>query len=100
MKLDVMVAQAIVWARTIETMLHSSGPWLFRTSAGFTPAHRVLDQERSEIVFIGMAEPSSDGVVELYCHDRMVAITEVSFDDGQRIRWVFRVNSLSSSRLT
>lgn len=98
MKLDMMVAQAVVWARTVETMLHSSGPWLFRTSAGFTPAHRVLDQERSEIVFIGMAEPSPDGTVELWTGDQMVTVTTVDLTARSRIVWrlsLRRMNSVS-----
>ncbi len=98
MTLDVRVAQAIIWARTIETALHSSGPWLFRTSAGFTPAHRVLDQERSEIVFIGMAEPSSDGAVELWTGDQMVTVTTVDLTSRSKIIWrlsLRRMNSVS-----
>lgn len=88
MKLDVRVAQAVVWARTIETALHSSGPWLFRTSTGFTPAHRILDQERSEIVFIGLARPSTDGVVELWTGDRMVTMATTDFTQGNnKITW-------------
>lgn len=88
MKLDVMVAQAIVWARTIETMLHSSGPWLFRTSAGFTPALRILDQDRSEIIFMGLAKPSPDGVVELWTGDQMVTMATTDFTQGNnKITW-------------
>lgn len=88
MKLDEKVAQAIVWARTIETMLHSPGPWLFRTPTGFTPAHRVLDQDRSEIVFIGLAQPSPDGVVELWTGDQMVTMAPADCTRGSnKITW-------------
>ena len=87
MKLDTMVAQAVMWARTIETVLHSPGPWLFRTSTGFTPAHRILDQERSEIVFIGLARPSADGVVELWTGDRMVTMATTDFTQESKIVW-------------
>lgn len=87
MKLELMVGRTVAWARIVERALHDGGPWTFRTSAGTTPAHRVIDRERAEIVFTGIARPSQDGVVELYAHEDFVTMTTADFGKGEKLTW-------------
>lgn len=87
MDLELLVNQSIAWAHAIEAVLHGSGPWTFRTASGITPAHRVVDSHRGEIVFTGIAQPSQDGMVELWSGVGMVTVSPADFGKGERITW-------------
>lgn len=87
MKLELMVSRTVAWARTIERALHHRGPWYFRTTEGITPAHRIIDRERAEIVFTGIARPSADCVVELLAGGDFVTMTTADFSKGEKITW-------------
>lgn len=87
MKLDQMVSSMVAWATTVERALHEPGPFTFRTSAGTTPAHRIIDHDRAEIIFTGVARPSCDGTVELHAGHIFLAVTVVDFSKGDQIRW-------------
>jgi len=87
MALDELVNMSIVWAHTIERALHDPGPWVFRTHEGNTPAHRIFDHNKGEIVFTGVARPSLDGMVELWAGGHMVTMAPVDFNKGERIVW-------------
>lgn len=93
MKLELMVGRTVAWARIVERALHDGGPWTFRTSAGTTPAHRVIDRERAEIVFTGVAQPTPDGVVELYAADDFVTMTTADFGKGEKLTWRLSLRS-------
>jgi hypothetical protein len=87
MKLELMVGRTVAWARVIERALHEDGAWTFRTSEGTTPAHRVIDRERAEIVFTGIVRPSADGVVELHAAGDFVTMATADFSKGERLTW-------------
>lgn len=87
MRLELMVSQAVAWARVIERAVHDPGPWSFRTSSGTTPAHRIIDRERAEIVFTGVALPASDGAVELYAGGDFVTVMPMDFSQGNKVSW-------------
>lgn len=87
MTLDRMVSQTVAWAHTVERALHEPGPFTFRSATGTTLAHRIVDQERAEIVFTGIAAPSPDGMVELLAGHILLAVTMIDFSKGDRITW-------------
>lgn len=87
MTLEMMVGRTVAWARTIEQALHDSGPWTFRTAAGITPANRIIVPDAMEIIFMGLVRPAPDGIVELWCRDRMVTLTTADFSKGDKITW-------------
>jgi hypothetical protein len=87
MKLELMVSRTVAWARIVERALHDSGPWTFRTAAGITPADRLIDREKAEIIFTGIARPSADGVVELYSAGDFVTMTTADFTKGDKLTW-------------
>lgn len=87
MRMDWLVSQALAWAHVIECALHDSGPWSFRTSAGSTPAHRLFDRERCEIIFSGLVAPSADRVIELWSGERFVTMTMADITQGDQLTW-------------
>lgn len=87
MKLELMVSRTVAWARAVERALHEPGPWTFRTSEGTTPAHRIIDRDRAEIVFTGVARPSQSGIVELCADGEFVSLAMADFSKGDRITW-------------
>ena len=86
MDLEMLVARSVAWAHMIERALHDQGPWTFRTAGGITPAHRIIERHRGEIVFTGITRPAVDGVVELWAGERMVTVTSAE-TEGSRITW-------------
>jgi hypothetical protein len=87
MKMELAVSQALTWARIVERAFHDPGPWTFKTASGVTPAHRVKDPVRSEIVFTGMVSPSPDGFVELCSQNEMVTVAQADLTRGEAITW-------------
>jgi hypothetical protein len=87
MKLELLATQAVTWARTVERAVHDPGPWTFRTAGGITPAHRLLDPDRAEIIFTGLIRPCQDGDVELWCRDGLVSVTIADLTKGHRLTW-------------
>jgi hypothetical protein len=87
MKLELLVSRMVVWTRMIERVLHDPGPWSFRTAGGSTPAHRILDRDRGEIIFMGIARPSSDGIVELWAGEEFVSMTAVDLTREEELTW-------------
>lgn len=85
MKLELLASQAVAWARTVERAVHDPGPWTFRTCKGTTPAHRLRDAERAEVVFTGLIR--SAGPVELWCRNDLVSVTTVDRTEGDRLTW-------------
>lgn len=87
MDLELIVNRSVAWAHAIEMALHDPGPWTFRTASGTTPAHRVIDGHHGEIVFTGVVSPCEDRMVELWSSGRMVTVSPIDFDKGERVRW-------------
>lgn len=88
MTLELMVARTVAWARVIERALHDkSDDWTFRTAGGITPASRLIDRDRAEIIFTGVVRPSPDGLVELCSGDDTVTLTTADLSKGDRISW-------------
>lgn len=87
MKIELMVSRTVAWARAVERALHEPGPWTFRTSGGTTPAHRIIDRDRAEIIFTGVARPSHDGIVELHANGEFVSLATADFSKGDRVTW-------------
>lgn len=90
MSMDLTVNRLVAWAMILEKTLHGDGPWTFRTSAGTTPAHRLIDREKEEILFIGQVVPAADGMVELWQGEELVTLTRADFELGQSITWRLR----------
>lgn len=96
--LELMANQAVTWAHTLERAVHDPGPWQFRTAAGSTPAHRIVDHERGEIVFVGHIRAyHQDSVVELWCGEELVSVMLADFTMGDRVTWKIRVTSAAQT---
>lgn len=92
--MDTMVAQMVAWAHLVETALHDDGPWSFQTLGGDTPAHRVIDHSRNEIVFAGITKGTGTGQVELWCRDRFVTSiwTHYPLSPGDSLTWTLSLS--------
>jgi len=88
MAMEFTVNRLMAWAKTLESALHGHGLWTFRTSAGVTPAHRLITRE--EILFVGQALPTPDGVVELWLDEDLVTMTHADFSQGSSVTWRLR----------
>lgn len=98
MRLELMVAQAVAWARVIERALHDRGPWTFRTEHGISPAHRIINRKAGEIVFHGVALGFGDRQpVALYCGDDLITVTNADLTQGEHLTWKILVTSTAST---
>lgn len=97
MSMDAVASQMVAWSRLVETALHDSGPWTFRTLHGVTTAHRQIDPDLYEISFTGATWGSGTGTVELWCQDRFVTLihTPQPLAPGDALTWTLTLHRVA-----
>ena len=97
MEMELRAARMATWARVVERALHDRGPWTLRTLSGVTPAHRLIDREAQEIVFVGVTPPCPDGVVELWAGGDAVTLTRTDSGAERKITWRLSLKETASA---
>lgn len=91
MGMELTVNRLLAWAKLMEQALHGHGLWTFRTSGGVTPALRLIDRDKDEVVFYGDVIPSSDGMIELWLDDELMTVDQADLiNGGTHITWRLR----------